>query len=307
MSWFSEIDWAGVLIQGTLIGGLYALFAIGLSLAFGIMRLVNIAHGDLIVLCAYVAMIVVNATGMHPLMSIAVVVPIMFVAGYFLQRGLLNFTLGPSILPPLLVTFGISVIIQNVLLEVFGADIRRLNAGAIETASIALPFEVTVGVFPLIIFAVALVCLGALQYVLYRTKLGRAFRATSDDAGTAELMGIDNRHLYSVAMGIALAFTALAAVLFSIRTSFDPAAGPINLIFAFEAVIIGGLGSLWGTLLGGVILGVSQSLGGSVVGPLVSQLIGNQVAAQWQILTGHIVFIVVLIVKPDGLFPRIRD
>lgn len=307
MNLITDIDWAGVLIQGTLIGGLYALFAIGLSLAFGIMRLVNIAHGDLIVLCAYLAMIVVNATGVHPLWSIAVAVPVMFVLGYLLQRGLLNFTLGPSILPPLLVTFGISVIVQNVLLEVFGADTRRLNAGAMETASIALPGDVIVGVFPLVIFTVALVSLGALQYLLYRTKLGRAFRATSDDAATAELVGINNRHLYSVAMGIALAFTALAAVLFSIRTSFDPAAGPINLIFAFEAVIIGGLGSLWGTLLGGVILGISQSLGGSVVGPFVSQLIGNPVAAQWQILTGHIVFIIVLIVKPDGLFPRIRD
>lgn len=307
MNLITDIDWAGVLIQGTLIGGLYALFAIGLSLAFGIMRLVNIAHGDLIVLCAYLAMIVVNATGVHPLWSIAVAVPVMFVLGYLLQRGLLNFTLGPSILPPLLVTFGISVIVQNVLLEVFGADTRRLNAGAMETASIALPGDVIVGVFPLVIFFVALVSLGALQYLLYRTKLGRAFRATSDDAATAELVGINNRHLYSVAMGIALAFTALAAVLFSIRTSFDPAAGPINLIFAFEAVIIGGLGSLWGTLVGGVILGISQSLGGSVVGPFVSQLIGNPVAAQWQILTGHIVFIIVLIVKPDGLFPRIKD
>jgi len=307
MSWISDIDWAGVLIQGALIGGLYALFAIGLSLAFGIMRLVNIAHGDLIVLCAYVAMIVVNATGVHPLWSIAVVVPVMFVVGYLMQRSLLNFTLGPSILPPLLVTFGISVIIQNVLLEVFGADTRRLNAGAMETASITLPGDVTVGVFPLVIFSVALLSLGSLQYLLYRTKLGRAFRATSDDAGTAELVGINNRHLYCVAMGIAMAFTALAAVLFSIRTSFDPSSGAINLIFAFEAVIIGGLGSLWGTLVGGIILGVSQSLGGSVVGPLVSDLIGNPVAAQWQILTGHIVFIIVLIVKPDGLFPRIRD
>ena len=307
MNWITNVDWAGVLIQGTLIGGLYALFAIGLSLAFGIMRLVNIAHGDLIVLCAYVALIVVNATGMPPLVSIVVVVPLMFALGYLLQRSLLNFMLGPSILPPLLVTFGLSVIIQNVLLQVFGADTQRLKAGDLEIASITLPGGVTVGVFPLVIFAVALVSLLALQYLLYHTRLGRAFRATSDDAATAELMGINNRHLYAVAMGISLAFTALAAVLFSIRTSFDPSAGPINLIFAFEAVIIGGLGSLWGTLLGGVILGVSQSLGGSVVGPLVSELIGNPVSSQWQILTGHIVFIIILIVKPDGLFARIKD
>jgi branched-chain amino acid transport system permease protein len=307
VSWLAGIDWAGVLVQGTLLGGLYALFAIGLSLAFGIMRLVNIAHGDLIVMCAYVAMVVVNTLGWHPLVSMAVVVPLMFLLGYVLQRCLLNFTLGPSILPPLLVTFGLSVIIQNVLLQVFGADTRRLNVGELDTASITLPGEVTVGVFPIIIFVAAVVSLGALQYLMYHTRLGRAFRATSDDAATAELMGINNRHLYAVAMGIALAFTAVSAVLFSIRTTFDPASGPINLIFAFEAVIIGGLGSLWGTLLGGVVLGVSQSLGGSAVGPMVSELIGNPVSAQWQILTGHIVFIIILIVKPDGLFPRIRD
>ena len=156
MNWLAGVDWAGVLIQGALLGGLYALFAIGLSLAFGIMRLVNIAHGDLIVLCAYVAMVVVNTLGLHPLWSILVVVPAMFALGYVLQRGLLNFTLGPSILPPLLVTFGLSVIVQNVLLQVFGADTRRLNVGDLDTASIALPGDVTVGVFPIIIFGVAL-------------------------------------------------------------------------------------------------------------------------------------------------------
>jgi branched-chain amino acid transport system permease protein len=288
------MNWASVLIQGTLLGGLYALFAIGLSLAFGIMRLVNIAHGDLIVLSAYIAMLVVNGADIHPLWSLAIVVPLMFALGYALQRGLLNFTLGPSILPPLLVTFGLSVIIQNVLLEVFGADTRRLIAGDIETASVVLPGDIQVGVFPIIVFAVAVVSLLGLQFLLYRTALGRAFRATSDDAATAELMGIDNRHLYALAMGIAMAFTALAAVLFAIRTTFDPSSGPINLIFAFEAVIIGGLGSLWGTLVGGIVLGVAQAIGATV-------------SLEWQILAGHIAFMIILVVKPDGLFPRIRD
>jgi branched-chain amino acid transport system permease protein len=288
------MSWAAVIIQGTLLGGLYALFAIGLSMAFGIMRLVNIAHGDLLVLSAYVAMVVMDTVDIHPLTALLIVLPVMFAAGYLLQRGLLNFTLGPSILPPLLVTFGLSVIIQNVLLEVFGADTQRLPAGAIETASVLLPGGIAVGVFPLIVFAVSLLSLGGLHLLMYRTALGRAFRATSDDAGTAELMGIDNRHLYALAMAIALAFTALAGVLFAIRTSFDPSSGPIRLIFAFEAVIIGGLGSLWGTLVGGIVLGIAQAVGATI-------------SLQWQILAGHIAFMVILIVKPDGLFPRIRD
>jgi branched-chain amino acid transport system permease protein len=287
------MNWLNILIQGALLGGLYALFAIGLSLAFGIMRLVNIAHGDLIVLSAYIALVTINATGLDAVTSLIVVVPGMFALGYLLQRGLLNLTLSGGLLPPLLVTFGISVIIENVLLQMFGADIRRLHAGAIETESLALG-GVAVGVYPLLVFATAVVAIAGLQLVFYRTELGRAFRATSDDAGTAELMGIDNRHLYAVAMAIAMIFTALAGVLMAIRTTFDPAAGPIRLIFAFEAVIIGGLGSLWGTLLGGMVLGVAQAFGAAM-------------SPNWQILAGHIAFLFILVLRPSGFFPRTRD
>ena len=287
------MNWLNILIQGALLGGLYALFAIGLSLAFGIMRLVNIAHGDLIVLSAYIALVTINATGLDAVTSLIVVVPVMFALGYLLQRGLLNLTLSGGLLPPLLVTFGISVIIENVLLQIFGADIRRLHAGAIETESLALG-GVAVGVYPLLVFATAVVAIAGLQLVFYRTELGRAFRATSDDAGTAELMGIDNRHLYAVAMAIAMIFTALAGVLMAIRTTFDPAAGPIRLIFAFEAVIIGGLGSLWGTLLGGMVLGVAQAFGAAM-------------SPNWQILAGHIAFLFILVLRPSGFFPRTRD
>src|ERR1700722_17503891 len=251
------MNWLNLLIQGALLGGLSSLFAIGLSLSFGIMRLVNIAHGDLIVLAAYLAVVTVNATGLSALASLVVVVPVMFGVGYALQRGLLNFTLSGGLLPPLLVTFGISVITENLLLEIFGADIRRLHAGAVETQSLSIG-GIAVGVYPLLVFATAVAAIAGLQLLFYRSALGRAFRVTSDDPDTAELMGIDNRHLYAVAMAIAMIFTALAGVLMAIRTTFDPAAGPIRLIFAFEAVIIGGLGSLWGTLLGGMVLGVAQ-------------------------------------------------
>jgi branched-chain amino acid transport system permease protein len=282
-----------IVIQGALLGGLYALFAIGLSLSFGIMRLVNIAHGDLIVLSAYVALIVVNATGMHPIATLVIVMPVMFCLGYALQRGLLNQTLSGGLLPPLLVTFGISVIIENLLLELFSAHTRRLQAGAIETESIAFG-GIAVGVYPLIVFATAVVAIAGLQVLFYRTALGRAFRATSDDADTAELMGIDNRHLYALGLAIAMIFTALAGVLMAIRTNFDPAAGPVRLIFAFEAVIIGGLGSLWGTLLGGMVLGIAQAIGAAL-------------SPTWQILAGHIAFLIILIVRPSGFFPRTRD
>jgi branched-chain amino acid transport system permease protein len=284
------MNWLSILIQGSLLGGLYALFSVGLSLAFGIMRLVNIAHGDLIVLSAYVALMVVSGFDLHSLASLVIVIPVMAVFGYAMQRGLLNRTLGRDLLPPLLVTFGISVIIQNALLEGFGAHVRRLQAGAIETESVLLPGGVTVGVYPMLVFAVAVVAIAGMQVLFYRTRLGRAFRAVSDDADTAELMGVDKRHLYALAM----VFTALAGVLFAIRTTFDPASGPIRLIFAFEAVVIGGLGSLWGTLIGGVVLGIAQSIGAAL-------------SPTWQILAGHIAFIVLLVLRPSGLFPRTRD
>jgi branched-chain amino acid transport system permease protein len=288
------MQYVNILIQGSLLGGIYALFAIGLSMSFGIMRLVNIAHGDFIVLSGYVAFVVTEGTGLDPFSSLVIVVPVMFIVGYALQRGLLNQTLSGGLLPPLLVTFGISIIIQNGLLQGFGAYDHRLQEGSIETASLHLPGGIDVGVFPLVVFAVAVFGIASLQVLFYSTKLGRAFRAVSDDADTAELMGIDNRKLYALALGIAMVFTAIAGVLFGIRTIFDPAAGPIRLILAFEAVIIGGLGSMWGTLIGGMILGIAQSIGAAL-------------DPTWQILAGHLAFLAILILRPNGLFPRTRD
>ena len=247
------MGWLDAIIQGVLLGGLYALFATGLSLIFGVMRLVNIAHGDLIVLAAFLGLAMVNGTGVHPFLSLIVTVPVMAGIGYALQRGILNLTLGGDILPPLLVTFGLSIIIQNVLLEVFSADTQRLKAGALETASIAIGDQIAIGWFPLIVFLSALGVIAGLQLLLFRTRLGVAFRATSDDHETAALMGIDNRHVFALAMALALAVVALAGTFMAIRTNFSPAIGPARLLYAFEAVIIGGLGSLWGTLAGGVI------------------------------------------------------
>jgi branched-chain amino acid transport system permease protein len=285
--------WVNIIIQGVLIGGLYAMFAAGLALIFGVMRLVNIAHGDLIVLAAYLALMTTDVLAINPLTAIAIVAPVMAVIGYALQRGLLNRTLGDDLLPPLLVTFGLSIIIQNGLLELFTADSRRLDAGAIEVASFPLVEGVWIGVLPLIQFVAAVAVIGGLQILLYRSALGRALRATSDDPTVAQLMGLDNRHVFALAMAISLTVVAVAGVLIAIRTNFDPAIGPARLIFGFEAVIIGGLGSMWGTLAGGIILGVAQA-------------VGAQINPGWQLLAGHLAFLVILAVRPQGLFPKMQ-
>ncbi len=285
------LPWVNTLFQGLLVGGLYAMFAAGLSLIFGVMRLVNIAHGDLTVLAAYVAYAVIAATGMNPLLAILLVVPIMAAIGYGLQRALLNRTLGNDILPPLLVTFGLSVIIQNGLLEGFSADSHRLQAGAIETASLNLGGGVYAGVLPLLQFGLAVAVIWGLHLLFYRTALGRAFRAVSDDQDVARLMGLNNRHVYGLAMALSLAIVGLAGVLLGIRSNFDPASGPGLLIFGFEAVIIGGLSSLWGTLAGGIILGVVQAVGAAI-------------DPGWQVLAGNIAFLLVLAVRPRGLFAK---
>lgn len=286
------MDWINAIVQGVLLGGLYALFAAGLSLIFGVMRLVNIAHGDFIVLAAYLGLTTMTALGISPLVSLVLVVPLMAGIGYVLQRCILNRTLGDDILPPLLVTFGLSVILQNGLLEFYSADPQKMNAGALETASLTVVDGLNVGVLPLMMFVVAVAVIAGLQWVFYRSALGRAFRAVSDKQDIAQLMGLNKAHVFGLAMALSLAVVAVAGVFLGIRTSFDPSAGPGRLIFGFEAVIIGGLGNLWGTLIGGVILGVSQN-------------IGAQINPGWQLLAGHIAFLFVLAVRPRGLFPRI--
>jgi branched-chain amino acid transport system permease protein len=286
------MEWINTIVQGVLVGGLYAMFAAGLSLIFGVMRLVNIAHGDLIVLAAYLALVATTTLGIDPIASLLVVVPVMAAIGYALQRGVLNYTLGDDLLPPLLVTFGLSIIIQNGLLELFTADSRKLNAGPVEIATIPVADGLYIGVLPLLQFALAVAVVAGLQLIFYRTALGRAFRATSDDQAVSRLMGLDTAHVFALAMALSLAIVAIAGVLLAIRANFDPSIGPARLIFGFEAVIIGGLGSMWGTLAGGIILGVAQA-------------IGSKIDPGWQLLAGHLVFLIILAVRPQGLFPKV--
>jgi len=287
------VAWVDTILQGLLLGGLYALFATGLSLIFGVMRIVNLAHGDLSILAAFLAVVVVETLGLNPFVTLALVVPLMAGLGYALQMLVLNRLLGRGILPPILVTFGFSIIIQNALLETFSADSRRLNPGGIETASLSLGGGLAIGWFPLITLAAAMLILVGLQLVISRLPVGRAFRATSDDQETAELMGIDNRRLYGLAMALSLGIVAVAGVFLGIRTTFTFSSGPDRLLFAFEAVIIGGLGSLWGTLVGGAVLGIAQT-------------VGAKLSPGWGILTGHLVFLAVLVLRPQGLFAKRR-
>ena len=280
------------ILSGVLLGSLYGLFASGLSLVFGVMRLVNVAHGDFIVLAAFLALAFQHVTGIgSPFVMLVILVPLMFVLGYLLQRAVLNPALGPDILRPVLITFGLSVIVQNGLLQAFSADSQKLQGGRIETASIPLGGGLAVGILPLLTLVVAVAVIGSLQWVLYRTRLGRALRATSDDLTTAGMMGVNTPHLFGIAAGIAMVTVAIAGVFTGIRASFDASAGPAWLIFAFEAVIIGGLGSLWGTLAGGIILGIAQA-------------VGAYISPAWQMLAGHVVFLVALMFFPKGLFPR---
>ena len=289
------MDWLNAVVQGILLGGLYALLATGLSLMFGVMRLVNLAQGDLTILAAFLALSLIDTTGVGPVVALAFVVPIMMVGGYVLQRGLLNRTLEGGVLPPILVTFGLAVILQNVLLGVYSADSQGIDAGSIESASITVTEGLAIGILPLLTLGAAVAVLVGLQLLIGRTQLGRSLRATADDRDAARLTGIDDRHIYAIATALAFGTVAIAGVFLGMRTTFAPADGPVRLIFAFEAVVIGGLGSLWGTLVGGIILGISQA-------------IGNQISPSYQILAGHLVFLAVLIFRPAGLFsrPRIR-
>jgi branched-chain amino acid transport system permease protein len=283
--------WLNTIIQGVLLGGLYALFAAGLSLIFGVMGLVNVAHGDLIVLVAYMSYFAAELLGVGPFMSLLIVLPVAAVFGYLLQRIVLNRTLGDD-LPPLLVTFGLSVIIQNGLLTLFTADSHKLQAGAFEVASWKVTEGLSIGLLPLTQFICAVLVIGGLQMLFYRTALGRAFRATSDDQSVAQLMGVETKHIFALAMALSVAVAGIAGVFMAVRKSFDPFSGPLMLIFGFEAIIIGGLGSLWGTLAGGIVLGVAQT-------------VGAQINVAWPVIAGHLAFILVLLVRPQGLFPKV--
>ena len=286
------MNWINAIVQGVLLGGLYALLAAGLSLMFGVMRIVNLAHGSLAILAAYVGLVVIERTGVSPFVAMVLVVPIMAAVGYLLQVAVFNRALAVGPLAPLLAAFGLAVVVAQLFQIQFTSDSQTLSTGSLGIASLKLSKDLAIGVLPLIIFVVGAAVIGGTQLFLNHTPLGRAMRATSDDPGTVALMGIDPRRVYALSTALAMAIVAVAGMFLGMRGNFDPNYGQAMLIFAFEAVIIGGLGSLWGTLIGGVVLGVAQA-------------IGAQIDPSYGVLVGHLVFLGILAVRPTGLMQKV--
>jgi branched-chain amino acid transport system permease protein len=285
--------WVNAIIQGVLTGGLYALFACGLSLMFGVMKVVNLAHGDLAVVAGYVAIGVIAATHVPVLWSFVIVVPVMAVFGYVLQRTVIQSALDRGVLTTLIVTLGLSLVIENGLLQFFTADTRGIGVGlGLVSDSFKLGSQIQIGYLLVAIFAVAVAVLLGLQYFLSRSKYGRLIRAVADDKEAAQLAGADYRHVFGIAAALALGTVALGGIAYGMYVDLDPTAGTDTiLLFAFVAVVIGGLGSLWGTLLGGIVLGVAQQ-------------IGAQISISDELLAGYIVFLAVLVLRPQGLISR---
>ncbi|MEU1514877.1 branched-chain amino acid ABC transporter permease [Streptomyces sp. NPDC005811] len=288
------MSWINALVQGLFLGGLYALFACGLSLLFGVMRIINLAHGDLAVLGAFGVWWISDRAGVSPFLALLAVLPLMLALGYVLQRTVLARSLRGGELTPLLTTFGLAIVLQNVLLQLFSPDVRSLgpSVGSLSTGSWKITDQLSVPYLGVLILAVAVAVLGALQFLLQHTGLGREMRATAQDPDTAALVGVPAASVYARAAAIAVAVAALAGTFLAVHSTFDASSGPTQLVFAFEAVVIGGLGSLWGTLTGGVVLGIAQTL-------------GAQIDPQYAILAGHLVFLVIL-AGPRGRFIATR-
>jgi branched-chain amino acid transport system permease protein len=277
------MTWVTPLLNGILLGGYYALLACGLSFIFGVMRVINLAHGDLAILSACLVFLIADTTEISPFIALIAVLPVMALLGWGLQRWMLERSLRAGQLVPLLTTFGLAIVIENGLFEYFGADTRSLAPyiGDLAFDSLAITDNIYVGWLAALIFALAVVLLIGLKLFLTFTPIGRSIRATAEDADTAALVGINTRAVYAIAAAIAVATAGLAGVFLAMRAVFSPYSGPEQLIFAFEAVVIGGIGSLSGTLAGGIVLGIAQTF-------------GAQINPQGFLITGHVVFLAVL-------------
>jgi len=286
------MSWVDAVIQGIMTGGLYALFACGLSLMFGVMNVINLAHGDLAVVAAYVALGVVAITHVPAVWVFLIVVPIFAVLGYVLQRTLLQSALNRSVLTTLLVTFGLSVVIENGLQQFLSADSHSIGIGSLVSDSFSIGSQITIAYLDLAILTVAVIVLLGLQYFLSSSKHGRLIRAVADDREAAQISGVSYRHVFGIAAAIAFGTVALAGIAFGMLSQFDPSIGTDQLLlFAFEAVVIGGLGSLWGTLGGGILLGIAQEIGANI-------------QPQDQVLAGQVLFLLILVIRPQGLTGR---
>ena len=278
--------WVNQVLQGVLLGGYYALVACGLSFMFSVMRVINLAHGSFAVLAAFALFVLAGRFGVDPFAGLLIVVPAMAAVGWVLQRAVLDRAVRAGLLVPVLATFGLSIVVDNLMFQRFGADTRSLAPaiGDLAYDSWTITDDIYVGKLAVITFLAAVALLGGLQLFLKRTRLGRAIRATAEDPDTVGLVGINARTVNAVATAIAMATVALAGAALAMRATFNPYAGAPQLIFAFEAAVIGGTGSLWGTLIGGIVLGVAQN-------------VGAQIDSQGFLITGHAVFLAILFAR----------
>ncbi|ADV14434.1 MULTISPECIES: branched-chain amino acid ABC transporter permease [Mesorhizobium] len=284
------MEWFDALVQGVLLGGMYAQYALGMALMFGVMRIVNISHGDLVILLSLIGISIATAWGLGPLPVLIVLVPLAVLMGWVLQKAVLNRVVGSDPLPSLIATFGLSIALQNLMLQIWSANSRSLPGHGIESQSIEIG-GIYVGLLPLIVLAVATGLTGGLDLTLKRTRFGRALRAASADVEAAAMTGINPRAVYAMATAAAVGILGFAAVFQALRSTVAPADGPAQLIYAFEAVIIGGMGTVWGAFVGSMVLGISQA-------------IGFRIDPGFGVLAGHIVFLVVLATRPQGLFGK---
>jgi len=289
LSFFADLK--GPIMNGLLLGGLYGIVGIGMSMIFGIVRVVNLAHGDLVILASYLSFVTLSIFNISPLLTLILVIPAMFLIGFIIQYYLVNRVLGQGMNPPLLVAFGLSIILQNLLLLFFTPDARALLT-SISIATLPIGSFINIPVVYLVDFIGSLLTIFLLSRFFNKTYLGKAIRAASDDEGAAQLMGINTKRIYAWAMAIAGGTAAIAGVLVGMTFTFYPHTGPDYLIIAFGVVIVGGLGSLIGTFLGGLILGLAQILGAHFLGP------------GFQLLSGYIILLIVLAFKPTGLFAK---
>ena len=274
------------IIQGALLGGYYAVIACGLSFMFTVMRIINLAHGSLAVLAAYALFVLSDRYEINAFLGLVLVVPVMALIGLALQRFVLERSARGGLLVPVLSTFGLSIILDNLLFQGFGADTRSLAPyiGDLSYNSWTLSDDIAIGKLAALTMVVAVALLGGIETFLNRTPMGRAIRATAEDPETVGLVGVNARRVNAIAAAIALATVAVAGAFLGMRATFDPYAGAPQLIFAFEASVIGGAGSLWGTLVGGIVLGVAQSLG-ALVSP------------QGFFIAGHLAFLAILFAR----------
>ena len=284
------MQWFDALVQGVLLGGMYAQYALGMALMFGVMRIVNISHGDLVILLSLIGISIATAWGLGPLPVLVILVPVAVAMGWLLQKAVLNKVVGSDPLPSLIATFGLSIALQNLMLQIWSANSRSLPGHGLESQSIEIG-GIYIGLLPVIVLAVATALTGGLDLTLKRTRFGRALRAASADVEAAAMTGINPRAVYALATAAAVGILGFAAVFQALRSTVAPADGPAQLIYAFEAVIIGGMGAVWGAFLGSMVLGISQA-------------IGFRIDPGFGVLAGHIVFLIVLATRPQGLFGR---